>query len=859
MANKKAMTTNVTFLPTKKLMFEDAVEKGHTFFVQKDYDSKSGKKQFASFIDLNDFLTFENTIAVEDKHHYEFLKGEVAEYYDIDYKVNPENRTIEDVVTDFIDARTDFQEIYFPDIPLEREHFLVIITDDKTGGNRLSSHIIIRNGKKFADSNEVKKFIKHFEKYVESSSYKGKVILDTQPYGANASLKILGHSKFIEPDRISYRYPDFSEFNDTCDTKLFYVTYLEGTESFYPKIPTKSEEKKKKKEMELNVEEEEDDDSVNLEDLKNWVDILSDTRMDNRDTWLLLCWCLRNITNKSKEGLELYKYKSSMSPLGKHDEEGCETEWEKYNGCDDTLGMGSLILWAKEDNYEAYKNLIKTCKSTQKYMSICLNGSHTDIAKLFIHVYAEDNIKISSSEKLSYYGWNETTKLWEKCTNFNLSKKISDVLVPLITEKGKQIRDELGKNDKNKEALLTARLKQVQKLIANLKTIPYLKNICSAIAGYPFDKEFESKVINKSVYELPIKGCKIINLKTLEVRDRVRTDYFSFELNVVYRGRDCNFEHVLKFFNDITCKNKELVDYHRRMWGYMMTGDISDRSLHIMWGNGCNGKSSIVNIFKAIMGNFSISLDEDTIAKQSNSGAKPEMMDLIHSRCGFLPESDKKEKINAKRMKTITGDDEISARHLFQDIVKFKTQCKPVWSTNFKPEIDIDDKAILDRLKLIPFLGEFEKTKANTDYIIDLQVNKLNEFFTWFCIGAFDWINGAELKPCSEMNIAMDDYIKENNPLIDFVNDMFDVITKDDYNKLHKDDKQQWRLPKAKMFQHYGGWRELNGEKYLGKVEFNRMIEKRIEDVRDKEGRYFLCKLKLTEENFPSSSGAPPM
>jgi hypothetical protein len=33
----------------------------------------------------------------------------------------------------------------------------------------------------------------------------------------------------------------------------------------------------------------------------------------------------------------------------------------------------------------------------------------------------------------------------------------------------------------------------------------------------------------------------------------------------------------------------------------------------------------------------------------------------------------------------------------------------------------------------------------------------------------------------------------------------------------------------------------------------------RIEDVRDKEGRYFLCKLKLTEENFPSSSGAPPM
>jgi phage/plasmid-associated DNA primase len=152
------------------------------------------------------------------------------------------------------------------------------------------------------------------------------------------------------------------------------------------------------------------------------------------------------------------------------------------------------------------------------------------------------------------------------------------------------------------------------------------------------------------------------------------------------------------------------------------------------------------------------------------------------------------------------------------------------------------------------------KCKALTKkaYIDDLQVNKLNEFFTWFCIGAFDWINGAELKPCSVMNIAMDDYIKENNPLIDFLNDMFDLITKDEYDKLHKDDKKQWKLPKAKMFQHYGGWRELNGEKSLGKVEFNRMIEKRIDDVRDKEGRYFLCKQK-PEENFTSSNGAPPM
>ena len=102
-------------------------------------------------------------------------------------------------------------------------------------------------------------------------------------------------------------------------------------------------------------------------------------------------------------------------------------------------------------------------------------------------------------------------------------------------------------------------------------------------------------------------------------------------------------------------------------------------------------------------------------------------MDLLHSRCGILPESEKEEKINSKRVKTITGDDEISARHLYAHIVKFKTQCKPIFPTNFKPTIDIEDKAILDRIKLIPFLANFEKTKTNSDYITKLQTNHLDE------------------------------------------------------------------------------------------------------------------------------------
>ena len=117
--------------------------------------------------------------------------------------------------------------------------------------------------------------------------------------------------------------------------------------------------------------------------------------------------------------------------------------------------------------------------------------------------------------------------------------------------------------------------------------------------------------------------------------------------------------------------------------------------------------------------------------KKTSRGANPEMMPLLTARCGTLPESDKKEELNSKRVKTITGDDLITARHLFGHAISFKTQCKPIWATNHKPKINVDDQAILDRLKLIPFLARFEKKQENTATKYIAFVFNLLKFHLW--------------------------------------------------------------------------------------------------------------------------------
>ncbi len=586
-----------------------------------------------------------------------------------------------------------------------------------------------------------------------------------------------------------------------------------------------------------------------VEQAKNLLKMLNDERADSHSDWMKVGWILYNITSGSDEGFQLWDKFSSRST--KYSQDVCEYKWSRMKEGD--LSIGTLHYYAKQDNKNAYLEFIRESNKNIIYDS--LNGSHYDLAKIFHKVYAKNNVKITSKKDLTCFIWNEKQKLWVDDGMETLCKIISEILHPIYSKMGQELLLKLSSStNKGDAAMFNARLKQIQKMMGNVKSSPYIRNVAKAYAGYEIDKDFETKVINRKPNEIPIKNGKVIDLITLQVRDRCFTDYWSFECNVNFLGEKADLSVVERFFSDISCGSKDLVDYHRRLWGYMLTGEISDRSLHIFWGNGCNGKSSVINIFSAITGDFSSALSEDVMLKKSSRGANPELMPLLTARCGALPESDKKEELNSKRVKSITGDDVITARHLYGHNVSFKTQCKPIWATNHKPKINIDDQAILDRLKLIPFLARFDKTKENTDYIKDLQENKLDEFFTWFCMGAYDWYDGNELIPCREMMFEMNKYISENDVVAEFIADTYELITKQEYCKLLKEEKKKWVLDRSNIYSDFYCWVTDNNRKedMIGKKDFYKQIDKKLSPIQNKQlkiRRGFLVKKKDSEDD----------
>jgi len=502
---------------------------------------------------------------------------------------------------------------------------------------------------------------------------------------------------------------------------------------------------------------------------------------------------------------------------------------------DDMEEYVEQIQKQKEDNIsieDVRKNIkieidkVDKVKTTKAKKTKTEEITDVDCANTYIKNFGLDNVKLTSQIPVSVYIWDEMLKLWINGNKFSLMNSIN-----------------------NPKTELT------------IKTAKKHSAVCQILTGaLKLDETFESKILNKSTQELPIKNGNIINLQTLEIRKRTKTDYFSFELDVEFLGNKYREKEISYFMSSICKDDSDLIDYHKKLWGYMMTGDITDRAFYIFYGSGCNGKSSIVNIFKGIMKNFVAQLSEDAIIKRkATSGATPELMPLLTARCALLPESDKGDILNVSRIKTITGDDNIKARNLFSNQIEFKTQAKLILPTNFKPDIkNVDDKALFDRLRLIPFNATFEKSKKNTDYIKELQDNYLNDFFTYFCYGASEWYITKDLKPCYVMIKALEAYKEDNDIYLKFVNENYIAQTKDYYDNLNQQDKTKVRILKSEVYDNFISWLKVKNDvenRKIGKKDFYKNMKTILIEVKIS-SEYYLCKeidiVEKENKNFDS-------
>ena len=92
-----------------------------------------------------------------------------------------------------------------------------------------------------------------------------------------------------------------------------------------------------------------------------------------------------------------------------------------------------------------------------------------------------------------------------------------------------------------------------------------------------------------------------VDLRTGILMPARREDYITKVGPVAYDA-DAECPVFLRFLSEIMGDDQALVDYLQRVLGYMLTGETSEQRLFFLYGNGANGKSTLLNVCKGLLG-----------------------------------------------------------------------------------------------------------------------------------------------------------------------------------------------------------------------------------------------------------------
>lgn len=435
--------------------------------------------------------------------------------------------------------------------------------------------------------------------------------------------------------------------------------------------------------------------------------MLSDFRAADRNEWMTIGWILYNIGEGSPEALDLWCEFSSRCE-DEYDEAVCIYQWDRMTKKD--LTLGTLRYYASVDNPEKYKEFKK--EQSTKYIHESLNGSHNDIAMVLYEEYGNEFVCASTVSKVWFQFIGHR---WEQIEDgIFLRKKISGEIVERYTAIGKELLTQLSQcTDKGEEAMYNARLKQVQKMMGNLKSAPFKNNVMKECMEVFYDKRFREKLdTNPALFPF---NNGVYDLNTNIFRPGRPEDFISktSPIDYIEFDEDDSRVHDVHDYLEKVFPDKSVRAYFTDIASDIFFGGNHQKHVYFLLGEGDNSKSVIQTLFEKMLGPLSIKFNTTVITgkKVQSGAANPELARAGGGvRLATLEEPNSDEVINIGILKNLSGNDSYYARDLFEkgkEGREINPMFKLFFICNKPPKLKNSDKAVWNRIRVIPFESTF--------------------------------------------------------------------------------------------------------------------------------------------------------
>lgn len=264
----------------------------------------------------------------------------------------------------------------------------------------------------------------------------------------------------------------------------------------------------------------------------------------------------------------------------------------------------------------------------------------------------------------------------------------------------------------------------VDNSIKQFLTVAAFKSVVNHAELLP-ELQISSLVFDKAPNLLAVQNG-VIDLTTGKFRQASADDYLRRQAKVAFDAKaEC--KEFLKFMASITCDDKQLSNFIRRVMGYIVSGHADMQLFFLALGSGGNGKGVLMRTLKAMLGEYAVSVSPSllTSAYSSNANApSPALAVLCGARFVICTEMNGR-KMDEAFIKQFAGGDEITARHGYGSVFTFKPEGKLFLSANYRdlPEISAADEAMWRRMIPIPFNAVYIKGK-NDDGKLDATLSK---------------------------------------------------------------------------------------------------------------------------------------
>jgi len=317
---------------------------------------------------------------------------------------------------------------------------------------------------------------------------------------------------------------------------------------------------------------------------------------------------------------------------------------------------------------------------------------------------------------------------------------------------------------------------QIKKWAKNSENVTRQKAMLET-ARHHLDTNFNKFNNNKFLFNL---NNGTYDLKRFKIRNHDPKDLITAKTSFNF-DPDANCPEWIKFINQVTNQNIDLQKYIQKLCGYCLMGERNEQIIVFIVGPGANGKSVFINTLSHVFGDYAGVINAKALISGNYGSIPSDIAGLYGKRLVTLSEFPEEATLNTTLIKSITGNDKLTARHLYQSWFEFYPEFMLMCAMNQMPEIREDDIAFFRRLKLIEFTKTFSEEEMDKNLPNKLR-NESDGIFNW-CVEGYQLYKSEGLKDAECIKTSLKYYIERNSPLIEFFKQHI-IVTNDESDKI---------------------------------------------------------------------------